>query len=103
MIRSRGYVQSLADLEMIPLGVTNDQGTPVLLRDVAHVQRGPEMRRGIADLNGEGEVTGGIIVMRHGENALETIRLVKEKLATLQSGLPAGVEIVTTYDRSALI
>ncbi len=103
MIRSRGYVQSLEDLETIPIGVTGEQGTPLLLRDVAYVRRGPELRRGIAELNGEGEVTGGIIVMRHGENAQKTIRLVKEKLDALQAGLPAGVEVVTTYDRSGLI
>ncbi len=103
MIRSRGYIQSLEDLENIPIAVRGDQGTPLLLRDIAHVRHGPEMRRGIADLDGEGEVTGGIIVMRHGENARKTIELVKKKLEALKSGLPEGVEVVEVYDRSALI
>jgi Cu(I)/Ag(I) efflux system membrane protein CusA/SilA len=92
MIRSKGYLQSIQDLETIPVGVIGDQGTPLLLRDVAHLRLGPEMRRGIAELDGEGEVTGGIIVMRHGQNALATIRLVKEKLAALQASLPEGVD-----------
>ncbi|MEE4378705.1 MAG: efflux RND transporter permease subunit, partial [Candidatus Competibacteraceae bacterium] len=83
MIRSRGYLQSVADIETIPIGVLGDQGTPLLLRDVAHVDLGPQMRRGIAELDGEGEVTGGIIVMRYGENALATIERVKEKLEAL--------------------
>jgi Cu(I)/Ag(I) efflux system membrane protein CusA/SilA len=102
MIRTRGYLQSLEDLEHVPLDVTAD-GIPLLLRDVARVQVGPEMRRAVADLDGEGEVTGGIVVMRYGENALQTIAAVREKLAVLQSGLPAGVQIVETYDRSGLI
>ncbi|MFZ0789359.1 MAG: efflux RND transporter permease subunit [Chromatiaceae bacterium] len=102
MIRSRGYIQSLADIETIPVEVTA-AGTPVLLRDLARVQVGPELRRVVADLDGEGEITGGIVVMRYGENALATIAAVKEKLAELQTGLPEGVEIVPTYDRSALI
>ena len=102
MIRSRGYLQSLEDLETIPVDVTAT-GTPVLLRDLARVQVGPEMRRVVADLDGEGEVAGGIVVMRYGENALTTIAAVKQKLAELQQGLPPGVEIVPTYDRSALI
>ncbi len=102
MVRTRGYIQSLEDIEHIPLEQT-DKGIPVLLRDIAHIQVGPEMRRVVADLDGEGEVTGGIVVMRHGENALQTIAAVKEKLRELQSGLPEGVEIVTTYDRSELI
>jgi Cu(I)/Ag(I) efflux system membrane protein CusA/SilA len=83
--------------------MVSDRGTPVLLRDIARMQIGPEMRRVVADLDGEGEVTGGIIVMRYGENALATIERVKEKLQQLRQGLPAGVEIVETYDRSALI
>jgi len=103
MIRSRGYIQSLEDLETIPIGVAGDQGTPLLLRDIAHIRRGPQMRRGLADLDGEGEVVGGIIVMRYGENALATIERVRQKLTELEAGLPAGVEIVTTYDRSGLI
>ena len=102
MVRATGYVQSLDDLAQIPLGV-NDQGTPLLLSDVADVRVGPQMRRGVADLNGEGEVVGGIIVMRSGENASNTIKAVKQRLAELQRGLPDGVEIVTTYDRSGLI
>ncbi len=102
MIRSRGYIQSLADLETIPVDVTAT-GTPVLLRDLARVQVGPELRRVVADLDGEGEVAGGIVVMRYGENALATIAAVKKKLGELQAGLPEGVEIVPTYDRSALI
>jgi Cu(I)/Ag(I) efflux system membrane protein CusA/SilA len=102
MVRTRGYIGSLEDIEEIPIDVTTD-GIPILLRDMAHVQIGPEMRRGIAELDGEGEVTGGIVVMRYGENALSTITAVKEKLESLKSGLPDGVEIVETYDRSGLI
>ena len=102
MVRATGYIKNLDDLAQIPLGV-NDQGTPLLLSDVADIRIGPQMRRGVADLNGEGEVVGGIIVMRSGENASDTIKAVKERLAELQRGLPDGVEIVTTYDRSGLI
>lgn len=102
MVRASGYLQSLEDFRSIPLSVT-PQGTAVRLGDVARVQLGPEMRRGITELNGEGEVAGGIIVMRFGKNALETIEAVKAKLQTLQSSLPHGVEIVPTYDRSHLI
>ncbi len=102
MIRVRGYVQSLKDLRAIPLGLTSS-GTPIRLEQIAEVRFGPEMRRGIAELNGEGEVAGGIIVMRHGENALTTIKAVKQKLDVLKKSLPQGVEIVTTYDRSDLI
>jgi copper/silver efflux system protein len=102
MIRTRGYLTGIADIETIPVEVT-ETGTPILLRDLARVQIGPEMRRAVADLDGEGEVTGGIIVMRSGENALSTIRAVKDKLDSLKSGLPEGVEIVETYDRSDLI
>ncbi len=102
MVRATGYLQGLADLAAIPLGV-NDQGTPLLLSDVADLQVGPEMRRGIADLDGEGEVVGAVVVMRWGENASKTIAAVKDRLAELQSGLPDGVEVVTTYDRSELI
>ncbi len=101
MVRSRGYLQSLDDFRSIPLSVTG--ATPVLLRDVATVQIGPEMRRGIAELDGEGEVAGGVVVMRSGKNARTTIEAVKAKLETLKSSLPAGVEIVPTYDRSLLI
>ncbi len=102
MIRTRGYLTGIEDIETIPVDVTAT-GTPILLRDLARVQIGPEMRRAVADLDGEGEVTGGIIVMRYGENALTTIAAVKAKLDTLKAGLPKGVEIVETYDRSELI
>ena len=102
MVRATGYVDELDDLRHIPLGV-NKRGTPVLLGDVAELRLGPQMRRGIAELDGEGEVVGGVIVMRFGENALRTIDGVKKKLAELASGLPDGVEIIETYDRSALI
>ena len=102
MVRSGGYLGSLDDFRSIPV-MTSEAGVTVLLKDVARIQIGPEMRRGIAELNGEGEVAGGIIVMRSGKNALETIEAVKAKLETLKPGLPAGVEIITTYDRSELI
>ncbi|RMD69884.1 MAG: efflux RND transporter permease subunit [Gammaproteobacteria bacterium] len=102
MVRATGYIQGIEDLERIPLGV-NAQGTPILLRDIADIRLGPQMRRGIAELDGEGEVVGGIIVMRWGENARTTIQKVKEKLEELKRGLPEGVEIVETYDRSGLI
>jgi copper/silver efflux system protein len=102
MVRVTGYVQGIEDLERIPLMATKD-GTPVLLRDVAEVRMGPEMRRGIGELDGEGEAVGGVIIMRNGENARDTIARVVAKLDELGAGLPAGVEVVTTYDRSALI
>jgi len=102
MVRASGYLQTLEDFRKIPLATT-DSGVAVRLSDVAHVQLGPEMRRGIAELNGEGEVAGGVIIMRSGKNALETIRAVKAKLAELKPSLPAGVQIVPTYDRSSLI
>ncbi|TCK33529.1 Cu(I)/Ag(I) efflux system membrane protein CusA/SilA [Paraburkholderia sp. BL8N3] len=102
MVRSTGYLHSLDDFRNVVLR-TNDAGTPVLLGDVARIQIGPEMRRGIAELNGQGEVTGGVIVMRSGKNALTTIDGVKAKFADLKRSLPPGVEIVTTYDRSQLI
>jgi Cu(I)/Ag(I) efflux system membrane protein CusA/SilA len=102
MVRASGYLQSLDDFRKIPL-TTSEAGVPVRLGDVARVQIGPEMRRGIAELNGEGEVAGGVIVMRSGKNALETIDAVKAKLAELKSSLPPGVQIVPTYDRSGLI
>ncbi|MCP5169408.1 MAG: efflux RND transporter permease subunit [Hahellaceae bacterium] len=102
MVRVSGYLQNLEDLERVPLGL-NKNGTPLLLRDVADIQLGPQMRRGIAELNGEGEVVGGVVVMRFGENAQKTIEGVKARLETLKQGLPDGVEIVTTYDRSGLI
>jgi Cu(I)/Ag(I) efflux system membrane protein CusA/SilA len=102
MVRASGYLQSLEDFRRIPLTVS-DAGVPVTLGDVARVQVGPEMRRGIAELDGEGEVAGGIIVMRSGKNALETIDAVKAKLEKLKPSLPPGVEIIPTYDRSNLI
>jgi Cu(I)/Ag(I) efflux system membrane protein CusA/SilA len=102
MVRATGYIDSLDDLRNIPLGV-NAQGTPILLTEVAHVRLGPQMRRGVAELDGEGEVVGGIIVMRFGENALKTINGVKKRLSELSASLPEGVEIIETYDRSALI
>ncbi|MFL9948518.1 efflux RND transporter permease subunit [Paraburkholderia agricolaris] len=102
MVRSSGYLHTLDDFRHVVLR-TDEAGTPVLLGDVARIQIGPEMRRGIAELNGEGEVAGGVIVMRSGKNALTTIEAVKAKLAELKRSLPAGVEIVTTYDRSQLI
>lgn len=102
MVRVTGYLSHKKDLESIPLDM-NKSGTPILLKDVAEIRLGPQLRRGIAELDGEGEVVGGIVVMRWGENALTTIEKVKQKLATLKKGLPEGVEIVETYDRSALI
>ena len=102
MVRATGYVKRIEDLERIPVMATK-AGTPVLLRDVAEVRIGPEMRRGIGELDGEGEAVGGVIVMRNGDNARETIHRVKAKLEELRAGLPPGVEIVETYDRSALI
>jgi Cu(I)/Ag(I) efflux system membrane protein CusA/SilA len=102
MVSASGYIQSIQDLSLIPLGI-NNKGTPLLLRDVADIRLGPQMRRGIAELNGEGEVAGGVVVMRFGENAQQTIAGVKQKLAALKASLPEGVEIVTVYDRSDLI
>ena len=102
MVRASGYIDGVSDLESIPLGV-DENGTPLLLKDVADVGVGPQMRRGIAELNGEGEAVGGIVVMRFGENAQKTIDGVKQKLDELKSGLPEGVDIVTVYDRSGLI
>lgn len=102
MVRGRGYIKSIDDVKNIPVGV-DSKGTPILVRDVAHVHLGPELRRGIAELNGEGEVAGGVVVMRYGENALEVIENVKKKLEALKKGLPEGVEIIPVYDRSGLI
>ena len=102
MVRGLGYIKDIEDIESIPLGV-DDSGTPIQIRNVANVHLGPELRRGLAEWNGEGEAVGGIIVMRYGENALKTINAVKEKLETLKSGLPEGVTIRTAYDRSGLI
>jgi len=102
MVRASGYLQSLDDFRRIPLSAS-DAGVPVRLGDVARIQTGPEMRRGIAELDGEGEVAGGVIVMRSGKNALETIAAVRAKIESLKPSLPQGVEIVPTYDRSGLI
>ena len=102
MVRASGYLQSLDDFRSVPL-MTTPGGVSVRLGDVARVQIGPEMRRGIGELDGEGEATGGVIIMRSGKNALETIAAIKEKIASLQSSLPKGVEIVPVYDRSNLI
>ncbi|MET1219023.1 MAG: efflux RND transporter permease subunit [Glaciecola sp.] len=102
MVTATGYIQSIEDIQNIPLGA-DEQGTALFVSDVATVQLGPQMRRGVAELNGEGEVVGGIVVQRFGENAQQTIERVKAKLADLARALPAGVEIVPVYDRSALI
>ncbi len=102
MVRGRGYVAKASDLEKVVIK-TNDRGVPVLLKNVASVDLGPQIRRGIADLNGNGEAVGGIVVMRHGENALNVIERVKTRLEEMKKSLPEGVEIVTTYDRSDLI
>ncbi|VAX10944.1 Cobalt-zinc-cadmium resistance protein CzcA; Cation efflux system protein CusA [hydrothermal vent metagenome] len=102
MVRGLGYIQSINDLEVIPVGV-DDNGTPIRLKDIANIHLGPELRRGAAELNGEGEVAGGVVIMRYGENAMATIERVREKLADLQKGLPEGVEIVPVYDRGDLI
>ncbi len=102
MVRASGYIEELSDLESIPVGMTKT-GTPILLKDIAELRTGPELRRGIGELNGEGEAVGGVIIMRWGENALTTIEKVKEKLEILKRSLPEGVEVVETYDRSSLI
>jgi len=101
-VRGRGYIKSVEDIELIPVKA-NTHGTPVYIRDIANVQLGPDIRRGIADLDGKGETVGGIVIMRYGENALEVINKVKQKLEEIKPSLPQGVEIVTTYDRSDLI
>ncbi|HIP81896.1 MAG TPA: efflux RND transporter permease subunit, partial [Leucothrix mucor] len=103
MISSKGYLKNVTDIENIPVSLDKKTGSPILLRDIAQVRIGPQMRRGIAELDGEGEVVGGIIVMRYGENALQVIEDTKKKLDELRAGLPEGVEIITTYDRSKLI
>src|SRR5258708_21719546 len=100
-VRGRGYIKSIADIENIPLKTQN--GTPVFVKNVGTVHLGPDIRRGVAELNGEGEVVGGIVVMRYGENALTVIDGIKKKLAEIKPSLPEGVELVTTYDRSQLI
>ncbi len=102
MVRGLGYITSPQDLEQVVVG-TDKRGTPILLRDLARVSIGPELRRGIAEVDGVGEAVGGAVIMRFGENALQTIENVKKKLEQLQAGLPEGVKIVPVYDRSGLI
>jgi Cu(I)/Ag(I) efflux system membrane protein CusA/SilA len=102
MVTASGYIKNISDIESIPLGI-NAQGTPLTIGDIGQVNLGPQMRRGIAELNGEGEVVGGVVIMRFGENAQKTIDGIKAKLESLKKGLPEGVEIVTVYDRSGLI
>jgi Cu(I)/Ag(I) efflux system membrane protein CusA/SilA len=102
MVRGLGYIKSIADVERVVVG-TNQQGTPIHVSDIGRVQLGPDIRRGLADLNGEGEVVGGIVVVRHGENALAVIERVKEKIEQVKKSLPDGVELVPVYDRSELI
>ena len=103
MVRGRGYIKSLGDIEKIVVGLDKKSGTPVLVSNVAKVELGPDIRRGVTDLNGEGDTVGGVVVMRHGENALAVIDRVKTKLKELQSSLPEGVRVVPVYDRSDLI
>jgi Cu(I)/Ag(I) efflux system membrane protein CusA/SilA len=102
MVRGLGYIRSIEDLQNIAVAV-DTRGTPVRLKDVANVHLGPELRRGLAELDGEGEVAGGVVIMRYGGDALETLHAVRAKLDSLKSGLPAGVEVVPVYDRGALI
>src|SRR5438552_4762218 len=102
LVRGRGYIQAVSDIEKLPLG-TDGKGTPILISDVAHVELGPDMRRGVAELNGEGEVTGGIVVVRYGQNVMNVIQAVKQKIEEVRSGLPPGVDVAVTYDRSDLI
>ena len=102
MVRGLGYIRNVADIEEIAVG-TNENGTPIYIRDIANVHLGPDIRRGIAELNGEGEVVGGIVVMRFGENALAVIERVKEKIEEIKGSLPEGVVLVPVYDRSELI
>src|SRR5438874_373959 len=102
MIRGRGYLRSVDDIELIPVG-TDQRGTPILIRNIAHVQVGPDQRRGIAELDGKGQTVGGIVIMRAGENALTVIERVKARLEEIRSALPKSVRIVPTYDRSDLI
>ncbi len=101
-VRGRGYIKSVEDIEKIPVS-TDGNGTPVYIRDIANVQLGPDIRRGLAELDGKGETVGGIVVMRYGENALDVIEGVKQKIENIKPSLPEGVEIITTYDRSDLI
>ena len=103
MIRGLGYLKNLEDIQGLPVAMNGSNGIPVRLKDIADITIGPEMRRGIAELDGRGEVAGGIIVMRYGQNALEVIDAVRKKLETLRAGLPSDVKIIPTYDRSQLI
>jgi Cu(I)/Ag(I) efflux system membrane protein CusA/SilA len=103
MVRGRGYAKSVKDIEMIVIDTDHKTGTPILLKNIASVSLGPDIRRGVGELDGKGEVVGGIVVMRSGENALKVIRQTKEKLKEIEPSLPEGVKIVTTYDRSVLI
>jgi Cu(I)/Ag(I) efflux system membrane protein CusA/SilA len=103
MVRGRGYIKKISDVENIVVGTSRSGGTPILVRDLGMVTLGPDIRRGVAELNGEGEVVGGIIIMRYGENALKVIERVRAKIEELKPSLPPGVEIVTTYDRASLI
>src|SRR3989449_5099099 len=102
LVRGRGYIRSLEDIENLAVG-SDGMGTPVLVKNVARVELGPEMRRGVAELNGEGEVTGGIVVVRYGQNVMDVIRRVKQKIEEVRSGFPKSVDLVVTYDRSDLI
>jgi Cu(I)/Ag(I) efflux system membrane protein CusA/SilA len=102
IIRGKGYLRSIDDIELIPVG-TDGRGTPILIRDIAHVHIGPDQRRGVAELDGKGQTVGGIVIMRAGENALAVIERVKARLAEITPALPKGVHIVSTYDRSDLI
>lgn len=102
MVRASGYIQSIEDLQTIPLG-HSATGTPIRLSEVANIRMGPQLRRGVSELNGEGEAVGGVVIMRFGENAYATIQAVKDRINTLKASLPEGVEIVETYDRSSLI
>ncbi|HSC77146.1 MAG TPA: CusA/CzcA family heavy metal efflux RND transporter [Candidatus Acidoferrales bacterium] len=103
MVRGRGYIRSLGDIESVVVGANPQNGTPILVRDLATVSLGPDLRRGVAELNGQGEVVGGIVIMRYGENAQKVIERVRAKLKEIEPNLPAGVKIVTTYDRLELI
>src|SRR5437667_4568755 len=102
LVRGRGYIQTVHDIEKLPLG-TDGKGTPILISDVARVELGPDMRRGVAEFNGEGEVTGGIVVVRYGQNVMNVIQVVKQKIQEVRPGFPRGVDLVVTYDRSDLI
>ncbi len=103
MVRGRGYIRSLGDIESVVVGANPQTGTPILVRDLGTVSLGPDLRRGVAELNGQGEVVGGIVIMRYGENAQKVIERVRAKLKEIEPNLPAGVKIVTTYDRLELI